>query len=428
MARFVRFWSILSLALSASLLAGCRPDTVWSPDSRQLALDARGFLFTFDVGARRFQNRTQGAGKALNPTWSPDGKRLVYYRAGVKEGEVTTLELVALDLASGRHSVLVSKVPAPRKTPANDEIQINLNGRFDVAQEALSAAWSPDGSRLAYVAYEGQDMSLWVANGDGSSPRPLLPKGKLAFRPAWSPDGSQIAYVSQEAASPGAELKTELQQLGAPSDKQDTLEVISADGSVRRVLWGPSRKEILAKAGPDPQWTPDGKSVLTFVDVASMQGAEGRPDRCELWSAPLSGEPRRLAEIPGPSPFLTLATHRMGFFMAPKTGEENPRLALLAPPYGQPRELVTVTQQMFGVKPGQKANMDAVPIPAVAPDGKWVALSYVPDQGAAQLVLFPTDGGAPQRTLIPLPAPAKPAKPVKKPAPRTPSRGKPGRR
>ena len=84
----------------AALLAGCRSDTVWSPNSQSLALDPKGLLFTFDLATRKFQQRTKGPALALNPTWSPDGKRITYYQVGMKGQDIATLDLMAFDPAT----------------------------------------------------------------------------------------------------------------------------------------------------------------------------------------------------------------------------------------------------------------------------------------------------------------------------------------
>jgi hypothetical protein len=61
-------------------------------------------------------------------------------------------------------------------------------------------AWSPDGTRLAFIAdfssFTGADggRGLYVANLDGSDQRQI--PAKEPFSPVWSPDGNFIAYVA----------------------------------------------------------------------------------------------------------------------------------------------------------------------------------------------------------------------------------------
>lgn len=67
-------------------------------------------------------------------------------------------------------------------------------------------AWSPDGSRVAFIDYTGvtNDLGcrLWVVNADGTGQHPLDVLGdresiaNTGSGPAWSPDGTKIAFVN----------------------------------------------------------------------------------------------------------------------------------------------------------------------------------------------------------------------------------------
>jgi serine/threonine protein kinase/Tol biopolymer transport system component len=56
---------------------------------------------------------------------------------------------------------------------------------------AHSAAWSPDGSRIAYTS--GAD--LLVAGADGREPRTLVSAEGVAELPRWSPDGRRVRFT-----------------------------------------------------------------------------------------------------------------------------------------------------------------------------------------------------------------------------------------
>ena len=106
-------------------------------------------------------------------------------------------------------------------------------------------AWSPDGTKLAYV-YNSYDsgfcyygcQDIYTAWPDGSDAKSVTGGiGSANSSPAWSPDGTRIAFSSDR-------------QGGSP-----TIHVMNADGSsVRRVVTG--------QAGFNPQWSPDGTRIV----------------------------------------------------------------------------------------------------------------------------------------------------------------------
>jgi TolB protein len=103
--------------------------------------------------------------------------------------------------------------------------------------EELMAAYSPDGSRIAYVANHGDDTDIWVMDASGRNRRVLTQNNDNDWTPAWSPDGLQIAYASE-------------------IDGNLNIYLMNADGSnVRRLT------EDLAHDAV-PQWSPDGQQIV----------------------------------------------------------------------------------------------------------------------------------------------------------------------
>lgn len=86
--------------------------------------------------------------------------------------------------------------------------------------EAVTPAWHPEGSKIAYVDLSGgadyYTGLIVIANADGSLPQPLFPESphRGMLEPAWSPDGSQIAFLY------GGRTKNVLLVADVPEDLQ----------------------------------------------------------------------------------------------------------------------------------------------------------------------------------------------------------------
>jgi Tol biopolymer transport system component len=72
-----------------------------------------------------------------------------------------------------------------------------------------NAAWSPDGTRIAFTRMRvgdhsplDDDAEVWVANADGTDARPVAQGPDWQWIPHWSPDGLWIAYTVEPQGGP----------------------------------------------------------------------------------------------------------------------------------------------------------------------------------------------------------------------------------
>ena len=110
--------------------------------------------------------------------------------------------------------------------------------------------WSPDGSRIAYVAPgEGDNgLDIWVMDANGSNPVNLTQSAGDEFDPVWLPDGSLIAFTHhlRDAGSTPIYALTWISPSGTGRER------ISTDF----VEW-------------DPAFTPDGQYMIYVISASS---------------------------------------------------------------------------------------------------------------------------------------------------------------
>jgi len=157
----------------------------WSPTGEQMAIyesshDKEADLGTMSIwildlnsGDKRLVfSRSVERASAWRLSWSPDGGRIAFeFGTGGKDEQIIEKDIYILDLAT------------------DGLYQLTHGG------DNSNPTWSPDGKLIAYVGeIEAREETIIIARADGTcSVRPLDITGSF-FGAAWSPDGSQIAF------------------------------------------------------------------------------------------------------------------------------------------------------------------------------------------------------------------------------------------
>jgi len=104
------------------------------------------------------------------------------------------------------------------------------------------AAYSPDGTKIAFMNNYDGDFEICVMNADGTGIKQLTKNSAIDGYPTWSPDGRKIAFASDR-------------------DGDDDIWVMNADGSDQTNITSddPSNNE-------DPHWSPDGRWIGSTTD------------------------------------------------------------------------------------------------------------------------------------------------------------------
>ena len=152
-----------------------------SPDGRRIActVEAGGTRQVAIIDARTGLARQLTASEhaVSDPQWSPDGGWVAFVRE----------KAIWIIGADGSRPVVVTDHPAGSRAPR----------------------WAPDGRRIAFLSRRRGWTQAWLAdaplprrgrppaNAKPNPPRALTPVGIDVEDLAWSPDGSRIAYVAQ---------------------------------------------------------------------------------------------------------------------------------------------------------------------------------------------------------------------------------------
>lgn len=277
----------------------------WSPDGRRLAFvsrrddgteqgkkAARAEIWILETdGGEAWQLTTtlHGAGE---PSWSPDGTYIAYTSriGGAEDADAPGAAkpqddaadgakpqsakksdvLVITDIrykADGIHQLLVGRgnkhifvaaVPTEAGTPqAGRQL---TDGEWDDS----AGAWSPDGTRLAFVSNRTADRvynnhsDLWVVSAIAGEPRKLTATSGPALLPAWSPDGTTIAYLGHVNPEPfGRYANTDVWTVAAAGGTPQNL-TAAFNHSFGGGVMGDLRTGVVAQP---PFWTADGTSL-----------------------------------------------------------------------------------------------------------------------------------------------------------------------
>lgn len=188
---------------------------------------------------------------ATSPSWTPDGKALVF----AKEGSLWRQEL------SGGPCIQLTAGPGYDHQP-------------DV---------SPDGRSVVFTREVKGALELHLLDLASGRVRPLTAAGAVNLEPRWSPDGRKLAWVSTEGDGHFHLAVGEVPVAGLLRGTRLTPEHRAAEP---RYYYGPVDHEL------SPTWTRDGRALLAVTNRDTPHGTGG------LWRIDLSdpAHPVRLHE------------------------------------------------------------------------------------------------------------------------------------
>jgi Tol biopolymer transport system component len=192
-----------------------------SPTGEQIAFTRNGDIYVMNADGSSPTNLTNNAAGDFAATWSPDGQQIAFFSTRDGDSEIYVMNADG----SGQTNI------------TNNDGGGTPNRAIDV-----QPAWSPDGSRIAFVSQRANGIAeIYVMDPDGSNVTRLTDNSDLDVLPSWSPDGSRIAFASTR-------------------DGNEEVYVMNADGTGQTNLTDDAADDT------DPAWSPDGQKIVFATD------------------------------------------------------------------------------------------------------------------------------------------------------------------
>jgi hypothetical protein len=234
---------------SAELLPdqpGLQRRATWNPDGSRIAFgvndltDLRGRALIWETDAQGSEPRLLSEGcdppecvEENDPSYSPDGARLVFVRTRAADGDPTPVTVLAVhDLQTG----------------SVDELEPTSRQR-DRA-EIYHPRWSPDGTTIAYAVAElnadggAIGSTIRLVDADGSNDRAITPSALEAGDPEWAPDGTRLLFSTWPIRLYHWEQPQEMHLYTMAVDGSDVRR-LPANGPVGAASWTSSGEQIL---------------------------------------------------------------------------------------------------------------------------------------------------------------------------------------
>ncbi|MFM5953163.1 MAG: prolyl oligopeptidase family serine peptidase [Novosphingobium sp.] len=312
---------------------------------------------------------------ARDPQPSPDGRTIAYVRqAGDVMADRNRASIWLVDVATGKQRPLVTG-PGSYMAPR----------------------WSPDGTRLSYIAAEDGGAQLWVRWIDSGASAKLTNLPDSPNSVTWAPDGKSLAYVMRVPGDDthlgkapdkpeGAKWAEPLQVIDRVTYRGDGegyypagyshIFVIPADGGApRQATFG-----NFDDTGP-LSFTPDGKTVL--FSAVRKDNWQREPNDSEVMTLDLG------------SGAIAALTRRYGPDAAPAVSPDGSKIAY----FGfddvhhsyENTELYVMNRDGSGARSLTGAMDISVDDAQWAPDGRSLIIAY-DDHGVKQLARIGLDG------------------------------------
>jgi len=408
-----------------------------SPDGRWIVFDLLGQLWLLPAAggeARPITDAVRDVAEDLDPSFSPDGRRIVF--RGERNGR-TGLWLLNLDGGGPRqltqlsnpdgfegnaawspdgHNIAFTRALPPDATNKSAHtsivvLDIDSGAARDLPITGLPSpfvsdpSWANGGKEIVFVTRMPQTLRggrVWIVSAAGGQARPLTEQSVEALFPTFSSDGLSLAYFAPDADSRMQVWKQEISNRNIAARRMSN----HADVTATRIRWTAAGSALLYAAdgrlwklgvsgGPpfEIRFTANlsitrQKRVLPsarFPEPGQRQPARGfmglalAPDGRriailalgKLWIVPLNGTPHAVTGVPFEATSPAWSPDGTEVAWSAGVAEHEDLFAT---------NLVTGKSRQVTALPGRESY------PAYSPDGRYLAFVHAQAEGVLRII------------------------------------------
>jgi TolB protein len=306
-------------------------------------------------------------------------------------------------LPDGRFEVRFRLLDVPKQTQIGGivftltaaQVRLTAHKIADFIYEKLIGERGVFSTRIAYVVKQGSRFELRVADADGQGAQSILISPEPIVSPAWSPDGTRMAYVSFQNKKPIVFV----QSLSA---SRQPAPVANYRGSNSAPAWSPDGRQlavVLTKDGSSQIYlmNPDGSNLrrITFSGAIDTEPFFTRDGQFIYFTSDRGGSPQ-IYRMPAGGGEASRVTFDGDYNVSPRISPDGKTLAYIARNSGrfQLMAMDLDTRQAQPLTDGQNDES-----PSFAPNSRMILYaSDVENRGV--LAAVSSDGRVKQRLTI----------------------------